>query len=147
MPNPLGDDAAQLIKQAQEYLEHGQTYWDPVLKLLMVDVAGTPCGLADLPAVLNGTREMLISKIIDHLMEEVRQSQYNGGHGSRTTYTRGCRGLLCRRANREELRTKLGQSQAARFVVPDELLDEAESRILPEEVVGHIRYSDKVVSA
>lgn len=146
MANSLGDDAARLIKECQEYLSIGPIVWDSDKKLHMVPLM-TPAikvRLVELPGFLQARRDDIIADIIQHLFQEVGQARYGGGHGSRNTYNRGCRGLLCRRANREELRELQGQNPSARFAVPDELLDEAESRILPEEIVGHIRYADKV---
>lgn len=148
MPNLLGDEAAALIKEAQEYLTCSTPFWIEAQKqhCVLVD-DGTMLPMTHAAAYFARCREEIISKIIKHLFAEVAQSQYSGGHGSRNTYNKGCRGLLCRRANREELRTLQGQNASARFAVPDELLDEAESRIRPEEVVGHIRYADKVVAS
>lgn len=145
MPNPLGDEAAAIIREAQEYLTTGSLVWSEAHKCHMLPIdGGLSIPLSTAASFFYRRREEIIAKIIKHLFAEVGQSQYSGGHGSRNTYTRGCRGLLCRRANREELRTHQGQNPAARFTQPDELLDAAESRIMPEEVIGHIRYADKV---
>lgn len=145
MPNPLGDDAAALIRDAQEYLTLGAIRWSTqqAQHVMSLD-GGIELPMTHLAAFYAKRREEIIVKIIQHLFAEVGQPQYGGGHGSRNTYNRGCRGLLCRRANREELRANQGQNASARFAIPDELLDEAESRILPEEIVGHIRYADKI---
>lgn len=149
MPNLLGDDAAALIKEAQEYLQTGPIHWSDTQKghMLVLSPGGLEIPVSEAGKWFADRREEIIIKIIKHLFVEVGQPQYRGGHGSRSAYVKGCRGLLCRRAQREALREREGQSASARFAVPDELLDEAESRIKPEEVVGHIRYSDRVVSA
>lgn len=143
----LADNAAELIREAQEYQTLGAVSWSNSQRVHVYTVDGVEVSLGRMAAELYRRREEIIAKIIQHLFAEVGQSQFSGGHGSRSAYVKGCRGLLCRRAQREALREREGQSASARFAVPDELLDEAESRILPEEVVGHIRYSDRVVSA
>jgi hypothetical protein len=144
MANPLGDDAANLIKEAQEYLVTGAVYWDSHLKTHLIPVGKGICSVADLASVLRGDRELLIEKIVKHILDEVGQVEFGGGHGSRSTYVKGCRGLLCRRAHREELRRAQGQQPSARFQVPDELLDEAEARIPPDSVVGQVRFADRI---
>lgn len=144
MANQLADDAAALIKRAQEYTTVGPIRWDSIMRMHLVTVGTGQCSVADLAGVLRGDRELIITDIIAHLLRECSQTEYGGGHGSRNTYVKGCRGLLCRRAQREEMREAAGQQPSKRFAVPDELLDEAQARIKPEEVIGHIRFSDRV---
>jgi hypothetical protein len=144
MTDSLADEAARLIKEAQEYMLTGPIYWDAPLKMHVVDIVGTPVSVADLAALLRGEREEIIRKITEHILAEVKQPEYTSSHGTRSTYSRGCRGLLCRRGNREDLREIQGQQASSRFAVPDELLTEAESRILPGEIIGHVRFSDRV---
>lgn len=145
----LADDAASLVKEAQEYLEVGPIHWSDAQHqhMLILSPGGLEIPVSEAGKWFAERREEIIEKIIKHLFVEVSQAGYSGGHGSSNAYKRGCRGLLCRRANREDLRAFQGQKASRRFAVPDELLDEAESRILPEEVVGHIRYSDRVATA
>jgi hypothetical protein len=127
-------------------MEHGPVYWDAQLKMHVADVAGTPCPVRDLGAVLDGTRTELITKLIAHFMAEVAQPQFSGQHGRRAGYMQGCRGLLCRRAHRLAVRSQQAKSANARYEVLDELITEAESRILPNEIIGHVHFADKVAS-
>jgi hypothetical protein len=142
----MSDDASALIKEAQEYQQIGAIYWDSNTRVHMVPL-NTPAikvRLVELPGFLQARREDIIASIIDHLMREVAQPDVSGKHGARSGYDAGCRGLLCRRANREGFRPVHGSKPSVRYAVPDELLDEAESRILPEEVISQVRWADRV---
>lgn len=139
----LGDEATDLIKRAQTYMDVLGVYKSTDYGHMIQINTGLAVPAADYSRWLDDCREILIEKIIVHLMREV-VTEYSGKHGLRNTYNAGCRGLLCRRANREELRALQGQSPAVRFKNPDELLDEASARILPGEIIQNVHFADKV---
>lgn len=129
-----------------EYREIGPIGWDASLGEHTVLLPRVPLTirLVALRGYLDSLREDLIMANMKHILQEVSQPGFGNQHGSRAAYNRGCRGLLCRRANREDLRALQKQKPSERYVIPDELLAIAESRILPEVIVGHVRFADRV---
>lgn len=145
LANPLGDDAAELIKESMTYMEVGSMFWDAKQNCHMITVdGGLAIPLATAGAFFYKCREVLIERMVSLIMREVGQPQYSGNHGSRTGYVNGCRGLLCRRAHRIGVRNQQGMKANAKYEIADALLSEAESRILPDEVVGTVVFADRV---
>lgn len=141
----LGEDADRLTKLCTTYTE-GEYRWVPedgthVYRFGDTDKDVDAAFMFD---YLNSLREALIRNVCDHLMREVEQPEYEY-HGHRNTYVAGCRGLACRRAQRESLRAyNGGQSPQARFAIVDAILDEADSRMVPDEVLQSITYRDRM---
>lgn len=145
LPNPLGDDAAELIKESMTYMEVMGVEYDPVNDAHMMKVAPDHrVWLGDFDHWLDTRRNDLVERMVSLIMREVGQPQYSGNHGSRTGYVNGCRGLLCRRAHRVGVRNQQGMKANAKYEIADALLSEAESRILPDEVVGTVVFADRV---
>lgn len=146
MADSLADDASNLIKACMEYREIGPVTWDATLgkHTVLIPSIKVTVWLSSLDEYLLRTREDLIMANMKHILQEVSQPGFGNLHGSRAAYNRGCRGLLCRRANREDLRALQKQKPSERYAIPDELLAIAESRILPEVIVGHVRFADRV---
>jgi hypothetical protein len=72
------------------------------------------------------SRAEIRQRMIDHIISEIRQDGYSL-HGSRSSYAMGCRGLLCRRAHREGMRSHQGTKRSPKYAVADELLNEVET--------------------
>jgi len=144
-PSSLADEATALVKAAASYLDAGPISWDRATQEHLVLLPSIPLTirLCALRGYLDSLREDLIVATIDHLMREVSQEGYSGRHGTTGGYTAGCRGLLCRRANREGVRKFAGTQPSAKYAIADALLDEAESRILPETIVDQVKFSDR----
>jgi hypothetical protein len=141
----LGEDADRLTKLCTTYTE-GEYRWDPATSTHVYRFGDTAeeCDAAFMHNYLNSLREALIREVCKHLMREVEQPEY-GSHGNKTSYVTGCRGLACRRANREALRKYHGgQSPQARFITVDAILDEADSRMVPDEILHSITYRDRM---
>lgn len=141
----LVEDADRLTKLCTSYTE-GEYQWDPATRTHVFKFKDTAeeCDATFMHAYLNQLREVLIQNVCKHLLREVEQPEYET-HGHKNTYVAGCRGLACRRAQREALRAyNGGQSPQARFVIVDAILDEADSRMAPDEILQSITYRDRM---
>ena len=77
-------------------------------------------------AYIMQSRGEIQQRMIDHILSEIGQDGYSQ-HGSRSSYSMGCRGLLCRRAHREGLRGQQGTKRNPKYAAADELLEEVEA--------------------
>lgn len=129
---PLGEDATELIRLCGQYLEFEVT-WDAEMMLhlahfkglLETEVDEECIALSDVDEWIKQRHNLVIEQIQAHIIREVGQDQYPI-HGTKGSYNLGCRGLLCRRANRQSIRTQSKSAAQNRFALADAMLDEAD---------------------
>lgn len=145
----LSQDADDIIRLACTYTKC-EIIWDAPTQSHLA-VFDREDGLKDyMPAESIGvhveqSRGEIRQRMIDHIISEIGQEGYSQ-HGSRSSYAMGCRGLLCRRAHREGMRTQQGTKRSPKYAVADELLEEVEKVFEKHDASLAPYLADKVAS-
>lgn len=146
----LAHDADDIIRRCISYTKC-EIIWDATTAshLAMVENwDGVPCCMPAETIVewMNQCRGDIQQRMIDHIRSEISQDSYSQ-HGSRSSYSMGCRGLLCRRAHREALRPAQGTKRSPKYAAADELLEEV-VKIFEERGASLTQFlsNDKVAS-
>jgi len=125
----LAQDADDIIRLACNYTKF-EIVWDADQSLHFAifereDDVQDCMPLDGVDAYIMQARDLIRQRMIDHIISEVGQDGYSQ-HGSRSSYAMGCRGLLCRRAHREGMRTQQGTKRSPKYAIADVLLEEVE---------------------
>lgn len=79
------------------------------------------------PPAYTPTRELTLDVLLREILVELNDEKYSGRtHGRPATYSRGCRGHLCKYSHRT--RQRLMRSEATRASLPEGVLPETRPR-------------------